>query len=890
MKKLISVATFIALVILAASCQRENLEPVGGQYVTYKVSVSETMATKAIEGLTLHYEVYRTEGEKVSVTSADTPLYHRTKAVNPDGSVTLDVEILNEQNFTVLFWAQAEGNTAFNCETLTNVSINKDNLMSNSDYEVFAGMDYIVNGVSVNSGDVELTHPVAKLTVATTAESLAFDKKNVELQESSMTVKGLLSTAYNVAEGPVVTTQDNAFEYKQAAVPNADFKVGTTDYKSVAVNYVAFADAKNSSLVVVSYRIVTSEGNFVKTIKDVPVRANYRTNIIGNLITEGADYDVTLDPDWAGAEQKIVVDAQSLQDQINSIPDGGSAEIILGGNIDLNDNLSTKADTDPIPLIIPANKSVLLNLNGFELSQSVVQTKGHSMIENKGNLKVVNGTLRYADRAELTSDVNYVSNTIQNSGTLTFEKGVAVINDSNMSVADYGYPHAIDNSGKLVINGGEFTNNADYSSLRIWCTTDDDTEVEIHGGTFKGSVDIHNVNGNANKAKVTITGGTFNADTYTKSAVRLLGFGTDVDEITCNITGGTFNGAVKLRNYGSGVFNSNVFNISGGSFIEEPSSQFIAVGFAAISPEGEGGYYTIGKQVAKVGETGYATIDEAIAKWTNNTTLTLLADVTLSDVVTIKSTEHHILNLSTFTISAAEGKNAFEIIATGTGDSEQYAITINADAENPGGIEAGSKAIVYYDYSKGTAAGTNDRPIIKINSGVFKGSTSTWGTAGIYFKGGSKARQAATLNISGGEFYCSISGQSKSKLIITGGLFHYSVGSQGDSTAYRLISGGTFKTLGFMTADSNNTKFWFGTSMGNSDVGLYINDDNYLVVGGPVITGFNENFEAKAKPTVWQYLQYSSAADGIYYTKKDNVPGMPNDSKNIIALNPDKSF
>ncbi|MBO5311400.1 MAG: hypothetical protein J6A91_05055 [Bacteroidales bacterium] len=858
MKKLISVATFIALVILAASCQRENLEPVGGQYVTYKVSVSETMATKAIEGLTLHYEVYRTEGEKVSVTSADTPLYHRTKAVNPDGSVILDVEILNEQNFTVLFWAQAEGNTAFNCETLTNVSINKDNLMSNSDYEVFAGMDYIVKGVSVNSGDVDLTHPVAKLTVATTAESLAFDKKNVELQESSMTVKGLLSTAYNVAEGPVATTLDNTFEYKQAAVPNADFKVGTTDYKSVAVNYVAFADGKNSSLVVVSYRIVTSEGNFLKTIKDVPVRANYRTNIIGNLITEGADYDVTLDPDWAGAEQKIVVDAQSLQDQINSIPDGGSAEIILGGNIDLNDNLSTKADTDPIPLIIPANKSVLLNLNGFELSQSVVQTKGHSMIENKGNLKVVNGTLRYADRAELTSDVNYVSNTIQNSGTLTFEKGVAVINDSNMSVADYGYPHAIDNSGKLVINGGEFTNNADYSSLRIWCTTDDDTEVEIHGGTFKGSVDIHNVNGNANKAKVTITGGTFNDDTYTKSAVRLLGFGTDVDEITCNITGGTFNGAVKLRNYGSGYFNSNVFNISGGSFIEEPSSQFIADGFVAISPEGEGGYYTIGKQVAKVGETVYATIDEAIAKWTNNTTLTLLADVTLSDVVTIKSTEHHTLHLGTYTLTAADKKNAIEITPEGAGTAAKPCLTINAAAENPGRINAGSKACIYYRKTNGI----NDRLMVTINGGIFDGTISSSSNNG--------GQACPYFVFNGGVFNKSIN-LTKAMLKVTGGTFHGTFSCTGDSTAYRLISGGTFKSWGFMTADAAS-KFAVGSAKSVYDVGVYVNDEGYLVVGGPVITDFGTQFKAKAtNPTKWSsYLQRSSAdTHGLYYTNAD---------------------
>ena len=45
--------------------------------------------------------------------------------------------------------------------------------------------------------------------------------------------------------------------------------------------------------------------------------------------------------------------------------------------------------------------------------------------------------------------------------------------------------------------------------------------------------------------------------------------------------------------------------------------------------------------VAKVGSTEYATIDEAIENWTNGTTLTLLADVTLSDTIVRKSTEHH---------------------------------------------------------------------------------------------------------------------------------------------------------------------------------------------------------------------------------------------------------
>ena len=337
-----------------------------------------------------------------------------------------------------------------------------------------------------------------------------------------------------------------------------------------------------------------------------------------------------------------------------------------------------------------------------------------------------------------------------------------------------------------------------------------------------------------------------------------------------NVEGGTFRGGMDAWVLNNAPEEVAELNISGGNFNADPTN-YLVEGYIATA--GDDGIYIVSekpKPAAKVGNTEYGTIDEAIEKWTNGSTLTLLSDVTLSDVVTLKSTEHHILNLSTFTMTAAIGKNAFEIKACGTGDAERTAITIKADAENPGGINAGNKCIVYYKYADGGISG-NDRPIIKIEGGVFNGSTSAWGTAGIYTIG-SEARKCATLNISGGTFNCSINGSGKSKLLISGGVFNYSVGSQGDSTALRLISGGTFKTLGFMTADSNNTKFWFGTSMGNSNVGLYINDDNYLVVGGPVITEFGDKFAAKAtNATKWSsYLQYSSAAaNGLYYTDAD---------------------
>ena len=92
--------------------------------------------------------------------------------------------------------------------------------------------------------------------------------------------------------------------------------------------------------------------------------------------------------------------------------------------------------------------------------------------------------------------------------------------------------------------------------------------------------------------------------------------------------------------------------------------------------------------VAKVGETEYATIEEAIAAWTSGTTLTLLDDVQLSDVIKLDNREPRTLDLGEYTMTAASGKNAITLEPLGDikGSNPYHYFTVNADAENPGGI------------------------------------------------------------------------------------------------------------------------------------------------------------------------------------------------------------
>ncbi|MBO5831778.1 MAG: hypothetical protein J6Q95_00580, partial [Alistipes sp.] len=428
----------------------------------------------------------------------------------------------------------------------------------------------------------------------------------------------------------------------------------------------------------------------------------------------------------------------------------------------------------------------------------------------------------------------------------------------------------VSSKGKLTVNSGNYSTeptaaaegNNQGTSHGSWCAgvMSSGGELTINGGTF--------ANGNFGDDALA---------TAARECVMVDAYGT------LTINGGTFNALKKIiyiiNNTSDGAIANPVAYVNGGDFSADPTDNggytdpILPEGYSAIQLQN--GRWTIGSVVAKVGETTYYNIDEAIAAWTNNTTLTLLNDVTLNDVVTLKSTEHHILNLSTYTLTAASGKNAIEITCEGLANAT-YALTINADATTPGGINAPGKACIYYKKS----GSTKDRPIILINNGVFSGSYSINSTS----NGNTNCPQ---FWINGGVFNNNVN-LYKNLLKITGGTFHGWINCAGDGSAYRLISGGRFKSWQFMTADAPK-KFAVSTKMstdssgnwiGTYDVGVYVDKEGYLVVGGPVITEetraeyeatYGVKFANKTTYSKWSsYLKYSSAAEhGLYYTNEN---------------------
>ncbi len=613
-----------AMVLGLASCQTDpqdlDVTTGGEQEVMLTVSLPEVTRANSAQGFDLttlgtNYdiryilEIYRVENNVV--------LYDNCQHFvdTSDGtSMVFPVRLAPGYDYRIVAWADIveEGSEAdryyYTEEGLDNVVI-KDNGTVNwnamdETRDAYTATKLIEDFNSSSNLDMELTRPFAKLRVVATDID---DIRNVGLEPTTATVEYSqnMYVKYNAVENKCIADGAKMKKHEYTYATTAS-KYEDDDNDGELTLFTDYIFVPSTGTAKFNFVVKDANGNEIKTNNfntDIFVESNKLTTIKGDVLTTGGNVTIKVENELGVKETYTYVDnAEDLQQMINNAPENENTNITLGGDIDLNDLLgagilSTRAAEPTYGLLIPAGKELTLDLNGFTISQSKTQTTAYSMIENRGTLTIKDssanktGKFSYADNGQ---GGEYVSNTIHNSGVLTIDGGT-IENSSSATVASNGYPHPIDNSGTLVINGGTFTNNANYSSMRIWCTTDDDTIVTIDGGTFNGSIDFQTPSASANKGTLTIKGGTFIADTYTKCAVRLLGFGADVDEMNGYILGGHFDGAIALRNWSGSELNSKVFNITGGTFTtaakEATSEDLLANGYVFV--EGENGTYTV---------------------------------------------------------------------------------------------------------------------------------------------------------------------------------------------------------------------------------------------------------------------------------------------------------
>lgn len=309
-KKLLKSFAAAAMSVLAIACAKEQVGPGEGAMVeaTFSVDVPGVIGTKAGEGTKatkLYYQVFDAEGTPV------TGLPMQVKDIHV--STTVNFQLIKDQTYNFVFWAQTAEDGYYTVNDLRTITANYEG--KNSNDENFDAFFAVEKAITINgpiTKTVTLKRPFAQINVATTDVLKAGETTvNVDFTgaTSAVTVKDVptvFSPLTDELSSPV-----NALQFASAAIPGGNFAVtGSTEtYKYLAVNYV-FAPVDGTVYDVEAALNVAGKDVTVK-VPSVPAKRNYRTNIYGNLLTTTADFNVEIDPGFAGDENMEMWDGSA---------------------------------------------------------------------------------------------------------------------------------------------------------------------------------------------------------------------------------------------------------------------------------------------------------------------------------------------------------------------------------------------------------------------------------------------------------------------------------------------------------------------------------------------------------------------------------------------------
>ena len=294
------------MMLSAGSCQREIEYLEGDTNVTFEVSTGD-IATRAIADASnisvLHWELYGSD-----IRTAKAP-YGEGTVTETDGDkkFTVNLRLVADQDYNIVFWAETEhGVTHYETSDLRNVKIKTygdENANDESRAAFFAVHNFQTeNGVNVNE-QVTLYRPFAQINLGTTTYETSLNMVNggkVAVNSTEMTVTSI-ANVFNTLDGVGVAENfDGQVTFKAAATPNGEadktqklLEVNGETYYWIGMNYLIVEG--NSDAIDVDVTLNTNMGTVEHSINNVPVKENYRTNILGDFLTTGATFEIIVD-------------------------------------------------------------------------------------------------------------------------------------------------------------------------------------------------------------------------------------------------------------------------------------------------------------------------------------------------------------------------------------------------------------------------------------------------------------------------------------------------------------------------------------------------------------------------------------------------------------------
>lgn len=442
----------VAGLMATTACSRDEMESAGMNgdgVVTFSARLPEQLQTRSMgDGQTarkLTYAVYAA-GEQTPLLTSESEGAPAVEFTDLKAQLTL--RLTTGKSYDVLFWADAYGQkdesnpykVDYQAQTVT-----VDYAAAESNDESRDAFFGSVTGMKVTgamSQDVTLVRPFAQVNVGTDdlEEAVAGGLQSAALATSMSATN--VPTTLNLLNG--TTTGSTSVNFASHAVPTESLVVSGRTYTYLAMNYLLMGADKTTTNIAFEFTDGATTGNL--TFSNVPVQRNYRTNIIGSVLTGDVDFDIDIDPGFGEPDHNL---SQLLFAAEN------------GGTVELEENMTLEQE-----ITVAEGKKMELNLNGHDIVfdseelYTAFNVNGDMVINGPGNISYKNGGILIVNK-----------------------NGSLVINGGDFSsdvncIQVYG--------GSLAINGGHFsvTQMVDGHWYLLNQLDSDPGTVAIKGGTF----------------------------------------------------------------------------------------------------------------------------------------------------------------------------------------------------------------------------------------------------------------------------------------------------------------------------------------------------------------------------------------------------------------------
>lgn len=300
----------MAGMLFATSCSQDELlnEPTTSDYVNAKFTIgtSDGIATRATIGNGTKADVvtcavFDEKGEEMK------PL-RQTISIDKK-QATYDIRLVKGQEYRVAFFAYNEEAAAYDVTDMTNIKINGNQACNIENRDAFTAYTIVTAEESMNAinRNVTLYRPFAQLNLGAYKKDIeAAANAGVTVTNSQIKVSNVY-TAFNAYEN-VVAGETSEVTFAMNGIPredlevdiNGDENIGDDEkFEYLALNYLLVGDADTEkSLTDVEFVWKTADektNNPTTVFKNIPVQRNYRTNIIGYLLTNPAQFNIIID-------------------------------------------------------------------------------------------------------------------------------------------------------------------------------------------------------------------------------------------------------------------------------------------------------------------------------------------------------------------------------------------------------------------------------------------------------------------------------------------------------------------------------------------------------------------------------------------------------------------